>query len=107
MKRTTIRRKARTKGGRGSLPDKIRWMHDTGRCEVSGEWPVEIHHVRKFGSRATDEKVIPLRTRYHREGPQSIHVLGWRKFEQVHGIDLDAACAKWQAAWEAIDTDGF
>ena len=95
-----LRARGRTKGGRGSLPRKVAWLHGFP-CDVCGSFPVEVHHDRRLGSRATDRKVTPLCVAHHREGPASVQALGRTRFQEVHGYDLDARCAYWQERWDA------
>jgi len=105
MKRTSLTRKTRlrarhrTKGGRNSLPDKLAWLR-TQACDICGARPVEVHHDRFLGSRATDERTIPLCVRHHREGPEAVQTLGRTGFQEFHDYTISARCALWHERWE-------
>ena len=50
-----------------------------------GETPAEIHHIRRFGGKRDNCKVIPLCTEHHR-GKTGVHGLGHKGFEKHYGI---------------------
>jgi hypothetical protein len=98
--RTRLKPRSRTKGGRGSLPRKVAWLHGFP-CDICYWSPVEVHHDRHLGSRATDRRTVPLCRRCHREGEDSVQALGRTRFQQVHRYDMDVRCAYWQERWDA------
>ena len=115
MKRTplpprTARIKSRrvTKGGRGSDPAKVAWIRQL-RCLCFASDPmgckgrVEVHHDRHLGSRATDQRVVPLCGRGHHrlEGSHSVERLGRKRFQEWHGLDLDEQCVLYEHAWQS------
>jgi hypothetical protein len=50
-----------------------------------GETPAEIHHIRRFGGKRSNCKVIPLCPEHHR-GNTGVHGLGHKGFEKRYGI---------------------
>ena len=50
-------------------------------CIVCGSWPVEIHHVRRFGETRKHNKAVPLCVNHHR-GAGGLHTLGKKEFER-------------------------
>jgi hypothetical protein len=48
--------------------------------------PVEMHHIRRFGMRRENAKVIPLCAYHHRLGDSAIHQLGAKGFARYWGI---------------------
>lgn len=95
-----IKKRRVTKGGRGSDPAKIAWLH-TLACLIFAKWPLdsecggktEVHHHRPHGAAATDARTVPLCTAHHRTGPRSLAALGRRGFQNYHAVDLDNECA--------------
>jgi hypothetical protein len=51
--------------------------------------PVEMHHIRRFGMRRENAKVIPLCAYHHRLGDSSIHQLGAKGFLKYWGFDQE------------------
>lgn len=98
-KEIALKRRGRTKGGRGSLPAKINWLHGFP-CDICGAMPVEVHHDRRLGSRAMDERTIPLCPGHHRIGPWSVQNLGRGRFQDFFNYDIATRCAYWQERWE-------
>lgn len=51
---------------------------------------VEASHVGPHGlaQKASDFKTVPLCAAHHRTGNASLHKLGRRGFEELHGVDL-------------------
>lgn len=96
--RKRIKARYRTKGGRHSDLEKLSWIRrqpclcapsDPEHCTG----PVEAHHERRRGARATDEATLPLCEGHHRLGPTARHVLGPRRFEERHlRHDLETVC---------------
>jgi hypothetical protein len=92
--RYTRPRPRRWKPRRGALADPAyrAWIHEQpcivhdGKC---GRW-VEQHHV---GRPRNDRRSVPLCRALHRDGPQAVHVIGRRPFEQRFGISFEAAIA--------------
>lgn len=62
-------------------------------CLVSGCKArfVEAAHTgdRGLSQKASDRRAVPLCLFHHQTGNQSYHRLGRRKFESVHGLDLE------------------
>jgi len=50
-------------------------------CMVCGARPVEIHHVRRYGSKRDNFKTVPLCVECHR-GDRGIHGMGKKRFER-------------------------
>jgi len=50
-----------------------------------GQSPAEIHHIRRFGGKRDNCKVIPLCTEHHR-GNTGVHGLGHKGFDKHYGI---------------------
>ena len=104
-RKTRLQSRHRTKGGRNSLPGKLTWLR-TRPCLICGATPSEVHHDRKMGSRADDRRTVPLCQPYgkpghHREGPDSVQVLGRAGFEARHGISMDVETVRYHEEWEA------
>ena len=106
IRRTPIRKK-RAKPRRGRVIDKdfLAWMH-TQSCLVrtfprlcSGD--LEFHHVREFGSPKSDRRGLALCTGHHTSGETSIHKLGKREFEKIHGIDIEGAIVIYNQDYES------
>ncbi len=60
-------------------------------CVICGcRYGIEAHHagIHGLGQKACDRSTIPLCPKHHRTGADSLHNLGPRRFEQVHGIIL-------------------
>lgn len=53
---------------------------------------VESAHFgdRGMGQRSSDYDALPLCVKCHRMGPKSYHVLGGRRFIEVHGLNVKA-----------------
>jgi hypothetical protein len=72
----------------------LAWLHALP-CAVCGTRPVHAHHVRVLGGRRDDRRAVPLCPLHHLwDGPESVHRLGRRGFEQRHGIDFEALIAR-------------
>lgn len=88
--------KRRSRPRRGRVVDKayLAWMA-TQPCMVTGEMPVTIHHVRRFGSPKDDHRTVPLVARLHmltHEVPgQPCVERGKKVFEAFYNVDLEAA----------------
>jgi hypothetical protein len=48
--------------------------------------PVEMHHIRRFGMRRENAKVIPLCAYHHRLGDSAVHQLGSKGFTRYWGV---------------------
>jgi len=66
VKRSPARKKRRGGPRRGRVVDKVylEWMAGQPCC-ITGERPVTIHHVRRFGEPKDDHRTIPLVARLH------------------------------------------
>lgn len=96
MKRTgRLKVKGRRRFQRSADPAYLTWLH-TLPCCVSGEWPVEAHHVRSKGAGGTDREAVPLAPRLHREG----HRTGWRTFQAKYGVNLPAIAERLAGTYE-------
>lgn len=81
-------------------PVYLQWLHEL-RCVACGRTPVHAHHVRRFGERRDDRRVVPLCATHHLwDSPAGIHRLGRRVFETQFGIDLETLIRRLNAAWE-------
>jgi hypothetical protein len=95
----------RTKGGRHSDPRKLAWIHNLAcwahqRDRFACGGPVQAHHVRIYGSRATDKLVLPLCLHHHApDFPNSIEAMGRTAFEAYHGSTLEAA-EQYERIWQ-------
>lgn len=102
MNRTPVKRR-RSKPRRGRVVDKdyLAFMGEQP-CMISGK-PATVHHVRCCGSPKDDTRTLPLAPEYHlyQAGPMSIEALGKAKFEAVHGVNIEAAIAHYQALYAA------
>ncbi len=59
-------------------------------CIVCGARPVEIHHVRRFGSRRDHMRVLPICPRHHRTGGHGVAFhAGRRTWEAEYGSQAD------------------
>ena len=96
-KKAPKRIKARrvTKGGKGSDPDKLAWIR-TQPCVVGLFClpPVEAHHVRVHGSRATDRLVAPACYRHH-------HEMTPTQVAKVYGVDWLFEAEEYETIWQA------
>ncbi len=96
MSLVTIKR--RSKPRRGRIVDKAYMAFIAEQpCIVSGERST-VHHVRSYGSPKDDLRTLPLAPRYHmvQWGPESIEALGKKRFEERHGVDLEAEITRLQ-----------
>src|ERR1700677_3581664 len=104
--RTTPIRKRR-KAMRGSAKDKARreWIL-TLACAIPDKHEclgrTTGHHVRRFGSPKSDQRLIPLCVKAHlyEAGDDSVEH-GKRKFEKRFGVDLEALVVKYEAMYQA------
>jgi hypothetical protein len=111
----------RTRGGRNSNPGKLAWLRTWCSCLVASvgagtmrefghvapafvvgcAGPIEVHHHRKRGARASDDRTLPLCRAHHRTGPRSVEKLGRIGFESYVGVDLDSECVHYEALYRA------
>ena len=115
IRRTRIKAK-RSKPRRGRVVDKdfLAWM-ELQPCLVHGygcvapiftmdhTW-MTTHHVRKYGSPKNDRRVLRLCAPTHQEtadSKQSIEALGKEAWQKLHGVDIEAAIADYNARYES------
>jgi hypothetical protein len=68
-------------------------------CAVSGRnWGIEAAHTGGHGlkQKASDLDAIPLNQKFHTRGKYSYHVLGRVRFEQYHGVSVEAIITETQ-----------
>jgi hypothetical protein len=73
-------------------------------CAVSGRnWGIEAAHTgpRALGRKADDTDAIPLAREFHTKGKYSYHVLGRVRFEEYHGVSIQAVITETQLRAEA------
>ncbi len=90
--------KRRSKPRRGRVVDKAYLAFIAAQpCLICGE-PATVHHVRTLGSPKDDTRALPLCPAHHmiQWGPESIEALGKTKFQERHGVDLEADIARLQ-----------
>ncbi len=78
-------------------PKHLAWVRRQPCC-VPGcqRTQIESHHIRTAANSGTglkppDTATVPLCAVHHLQG----HSLGWRTFQQAHGIDLTAIAAEY------------
>ena len=73
-------------------PRYLAWIR-TQPCLVCGStrW-IEAAHTgpHGLGQKSPDTSAVPLCAKHHREGNDSYHRLGPRKFGEIHNLDLPA-----------------
>ena len=111
MKRTPIKRHAPKRKPGDVDPEYLRWIRSL-LCSVpdcSSYYTrvlhlrlTEAHHAGDHGlaQRAPDRTAIPLCVWHHREGGESVHILG-RRFWGAHGIEKDELIQRLNAAYDA------
>ena len=80
-------------------PVYLRWIR-TLPCSVCRTTrTVEAAHTGPHGlsQKSSDLSAIPLCARHHRTGDDSYHMLGPRKFSEVHQLDIPAIVARLSA----------
>jgi hypothetical protein len=109
---TPMKRRAGTKAEQAAEdarkygpPGRPAWVR-TQPCIVRGcPRPTENAHVVKIdggmGRKSHYRAIAPVCGCHHRDGPNSLHQLGPRSFERLHGISLAACAAATQRAYEA------
>lgn len=55
-----------------------------------------------MSQKAPDEQTIPLCPRHHRDYKDALDVAGPRRFQEMHGIDIEALVTRLQAAWKLL-----
>ena len=92
----------------GPVSDKrfLTWLH-TLPCAVEGHdcsGPITAHHVRRYGERRDDRQALPLCCGHHLRdwGPDAIHRIGRRQFEERLGIDIEGLILRLNAAWQNV-----
>lgn len=101
---TPVKRKRSGSPRRGRIRDKAYLEFIASLpCLVSGRRPVTVHHVRRFGEQKSDRRTVPLLAEFHMHafGPYSIERMGKPAFEQMFGVDLEAAICRYNAEYEA------
>ncbi len=91
--------KRRSKPRRGRVVDKAYLAFIAEQpCIVCGGWPVTVHHHRTLGSPKDDTRTLPLCDPHHmiQWGPESIEAMGKAKFQESHGVDLEAEITRLQ-----------
>ena len=93
--------KVRKKPRRGRIRDRARLAWCAGLpCCITGERPVTVHHVRKFGSPKDDTRIIPLVARLHLRGKelpsQPCIERGKAIFERFWHTDIEALVRHYQ-----------
>ena len=70
---------------------------------------VEASHIGGHGlsQKASDLDAAPICPRHHRTGPDSLHKLGRRRFEQLHGVDLMATVSRLRQRPKLSIQDGY
>lgn len=68
----------------------LKWVRQLPCCICLTTRGIEAAHVgpHGLGIKACDRSTIPLCPKHHRSGPDSLHNLGPRRFEEVHGVIL-------------------
>jgi len=104
IKRGAPPRRKRSRARRGRVRDKayLGWMA-AQFCLVSGRRGVTVHHVRRHGEPKNDRRTVPLMAEFHMYefGRYSVERLGKERFEEYHGVDLEAAIVKYNARYGA------
>lgn len=98
--RTPVK-KRRSKPRRGRVRDPRRLAFIAEQpCLVTGEWPVTVHHVRRYGEPKNDHRAVPLVARLHmltseKPGEPCVERLGRLGFEKYYGVDFEAAIERY------------
>lgn len=73
-------------------------------CAVCGRNNSEACHTgrRGLGQKAPDEQCIPLCPDHHRHQRDALDVAGPRRFQEMHGIDIQQLVARLQNAWQLL-----
>jgi hypothetical protein len=81
----------------------MRWIK-TLPCAVCGRMGAEAAHTgpRGLGQKSPDESCIPLCAEHHRTGRDAIHVLGPRRFEDVHGFVVVDLVKRLNEVWSVV-----
>lgn len=80
----------------------LAWLKEQP-CVVTGQRPVDVHHLIGHGLRATGRKTtdwlaIPLALHLHRDSAEAIHVIGCKEWERRYGSQLEHAARTLLAA---------
>ena len=59
---------------------------------------------RGLGTKSPDESCIPLCSEHHRTGRDAIHVLGPRRFEDLHGFVVVDLVKRLNDVWSLVDS---
>lgn len=68
------------------------WSVDPTGCKGR----ITVHHVRIQGGKKNDRRCLALCLGHHTTGPRSVHVLGRKRFEVVHRVDLRQEAAYYE-----------
>lgn len=83
----------------------LAWLHELP-CAVQSPGcygPITAHHIRRHGERKDDRRAVPLCCGHHLHdwGPDAIHRIGRRAFEEKFGIDLEDLIVRLNSVWLA------
>ena len=97
-----IKRRSKPRRGRVVNREYLAFVAEQP-CIVSGE-RATVHHVRTLGSPKDDTRTLPLAPRYHliQCGPESIEALGKKRFQELHGVDLEAEISRLQELYARV-----
>ena len=95
-------RRAKARRGRLVDPEYLSWLYGQPGAVFGGK-TATVHHVRDYGSPKDDHQTLPLEFGYHtyQEGPDSIECLGKRRWQETHGVDIEAAITRYQRRYLA------
>lgn len=82
----------------------MRWIK-TLPCAACGRMGSEAAHTgpRGLGQKSSDESCIPLCADHHRTGRDAIHVLGPRRFEDIHGFVVVDLVRRLNEVWAVVE----
>lgn len=73
-------------------PRYLAWIRTQPCCVCGSKHRIEASHTgpHGIGQKSPDSSAIPLCAKHHRNGADSYHRLGPRKFSQKHNLDIPA-----------------
>ena len=73
-------------------PRYLAWIRTQPCCVCGSKRGIEASHTgpHGLGQKSPDSSAIPLCRRHHRNGNDSYHRLGPRKFAEIHNLDIPA-----------------
>ena len=76
-------------------------------CGICGRNGAEAAHTgrRGLGQKAPDEQCIPLCPDHHRHCRDALDVAGPRRFQEIHGIDIEQLIVRLQNAWKLLQNN--